>query len=94
MSQGPLGSNNSTDPSSDRPAYQTSTLHFITVAKLQLGSSNKNNVLVGDQHSMRIVVLEGYSIEKVEKHWLSERKNQMVEIVKETAKTPVYSERK
>lgn len=43
---------------------------------------------------MRIVVLEGYSIRKVEKHWLSERKNQMVGIVKETTKTPVYSERK
>ena len=35
------------------PAYQIFTLWFVTVAKLQLWSSNKDNFMVGGHHNMR-----------------------------------------
>jgi hypothetical protein len=34
-------------------AYQTFTLWFITAAKLQLWSSNKNNLMVGSHYTIR-----------------------------------------
>ena len=46
------------------PSYHIFTLWFMTVAKLQLQSSNKNNFMVG----VPTTVLKGHSIRKVENH--------------------------
>jgi hypothetical protein len=47
---------------------QIFTLQFITVTKLQLCSSNKNNFMVGGLCNMRKTVLKGSSIREVERH--------------------------
>lgn len=48
--------------------YQISTLQFITVDKLQLQSSNRNNFMVGATTTWG-AVLKDHSIRKAENHW-------------------------
>ena len=55
--------------------YQIFTLWFITVAKLQLWSSNENAFMVGG-HYKRGTVLKGVVIGKVESHWSKQLRKQ------------------
>ena len=56
------------------PIYQTFTLWFTTVVKLQLWSSNENNCMVGVT-TIQGTVLKGHSIRKAENPCFRERQS-------------------
>ena len=54
-----------------RVTCQIFTLWFITVAKIQLWSSNENYFILGGHHKMGNCILKDCSIRKVENHCLT-----------------------